>query len=138
MKRNAKIFLKVTFFIVLALAVILLALIVYCYAVTKDVNLDDNKLVDLDRGVNYYDISGNIISEQSGGLTVTPIYEIPENVRNAFIAVEDKRFYSHKGIDVKRLFAATLSNVKSMSFKEGASTISQQLIKNTHLTSQKP
>lgn len=137
MKRNAKIFLKVSFFIVLALAVILLALIVYCYAVTKDVNLDDNKLVDLDRGVNYYDISGNIISEQSGGLTVTPIYEIPENVRNAFIAVEDKRFYSHKGIDVKRLFAATLSNVKSMSFREGASTISQQLIKNTHLTSQK-
>ena len=75
--------------------------------------------------------------EQSNGKAIVNIAEIPKHTKNAFIAIEDKRFYKHKGIDYKGLFRATLSNIKSMSFKQGASTISQQLIKNTHLTSQK-
>ena len=62
---------------------------------------------------------------------------LPNHVKNAFIAVEDKRFYKHNGIDWKRVLSAAYQNVKSKSFKEGASTISQQLIKNTHLTNKK-
>ncbi|MBQ2723567.1 MAG: transglycosylase domain-containing protein [Clostridia bacterium] len=62
---------------------------------------------------------------------------IPQHTKNAFVAVEDKRFYSHKGIDWIRVGGAVLSNVKSMSFSEGASTITQQLIKNTHLNHNK-
>ncbi len=62
---------------------------------------------------------------------------LPEHVKNAFIAVEDKRFYQHNGIDMKRIFAAIWKNFKERSFSEGASTITQQLIKNTHLTSEK-
>lgn len=58
-------------------------------------------------------------------------------LKKAFIAVEDKRFYSHGGIDVKALLRALINNIKSGSLKEGGSTITQQLIKNTHLSGEK-
>lgn len=65
------------------------------------------------------------------------IKELPNHVKNAFIAIEDKRFYSHNGIDVKRIVGATIKNLKKRKFSEGASTITQQLIKNTHLSREK-
>ena len=52
--------------------------------------------------------------------------EIPKDLVNAFIAAEDKRFYSHKGVDWYRLGGV----ISSLSFEQGASTITQQLIKN--------
>lgn len=63
--------------------------------------------------------------------------DIPQNLKNAFVALEDKRFYSHKGYDPIRIAGAFLNNIKSKSLKEGASTITQQLVKNTHLTHEK-
>ncbi|MFR6640125.1 MAG: transglycosylase domain-containing protein [Christensenellales bacterium] len=62
---------------------------------------------------------------------------LPAYVPNAFIAVEDKRFYSHKGVDPYRMAGAALRNLAAGSFKEGASTITQQLVKNTHLKNEK-
>ncbi len=63
--------------------------------------------------------------------------EMSTNLKNAFIAVEDKRFYTHKGYDIVRIGGAVLKNVASGKMKEGASTITQQLVKNTHLTSER-
>lgn len=63
--------------------------------------------------------------------------EIPNYVIQAFISVEDKRFYKHNGIDYIRMAGAIMNNIKSGKFSQGASTISQQLIKNTHLTREK-
>ncbi|MDD4839999.1 MAG: transglycosylase domain-containing protein [Clostridia bacterium] len=63
--------------------------------------------------------------------------EIPNNLKNAFIALEDKRFYSHHGYDLTRIAGAIIKNLQAGKTKEGASTITQQLIKNTHLTSEK-
>ncbi len=65
------------------------------------------------------------------------ISAMPENLKDAFISIEDKTFYSHNGINPKRIAKAVANNLKSMNLKEGASTISQQLIKNTHLSSEK-
>lgn len=65
------------------------------------------------------------------------ISQLPENVKNAFIAIEDVSFYKHHGLNYKRMCKAALKNITSHSLKEGASTISQQLIKNTHLSSEK-
>ncbi|MBO5022404.1 MAG: transglycosylase domain-containing protein [Clostridia bacterium] len=56
---------------------------------------------------------------------------------DAFLSIEDKDFYKHSGVNYKRIAKAMVSNLKSRSFKEGASTITQQLVKNTHLTSEK-
>lgn len=66
-----------------------------------------------------------------------PIDALHDYTYNAFVAVEDKRFYSHSGIDFKRVLGAIAHNLKSGGYKEGASTISQQLIKNTHLNNNK-
>lgn len=62
---------------------------------------------------------------------------LPGYVPKAFISIEDKTFYSHNGVNPKRIAKAVFNNLKSMSYKEGASTISQQLIKNTHLSGEK-
>lgn len=67
----------------------------------------------------------------------TPLDALHDYTYKAFISVEDKRFYDHNGIDYKRVAGAMLHNVKSGGYKEGASTISQQLIKNTHLNNNK-
>ncbi len=63
-----------------------------------------------------------------------PIGEIPKHVKNAFIAIEDARFYEHGGVDIIRILGSLIEDLKSGSLKQGASTISQQLVKNTSLT----
>lgn len=58
-------------------------------------------------------------------------YEVfPENLKNAFIAIEDERFYEHHGIDPKGIFRACLDIIRHGRLTQGASTITQQLIKN--------
>ncbi|MDR1917928.1 MAG: transglycosylase domain-containing protein, partial [Christensenellaceae bacterium] len=62
---------------------------------------------------------------------------ISQDCIDAFISVEDKNFYNHKGLSYPRIAKALLNNLRAGYSKEGASTISQQLIKNTHLTREK-
>src|SRR3954453_20124794 len=57
---------------------------------------------------------------------------IPNNVRNATVAIEDRRFYSHKGVDVEGVFRAAVKNVSSRRTVEGGSTLTMQLIKNLY------
>ncbi len=129
--------LKVLLFVLGFILIIIISLITFYLIMTSNIYLDKDKLVNMERIITYYDKNGNKFSEESGGIAVTNIEKIPSHVKNAFIAIEDKRFYKHKGVDYKGLIRATLNNVKSFSFKEGASTISQQLIKNTHLSNEK-
>ncbi|HEV8303595.1 MAG TPA: PBP1A family penicillin-binding protein [Gemmatimonadales bacterium] len=62
--------------------------------------------------------------------TVVPLAEMPLHVRQAFIAVEDKRFYSHHGIDYLRVLGALKADILSLSWAEGFSTITMQLARN--------
>lgn len=59
---------------------------------------------------------------------------IPEELQQAFIAIEDARFYSHHGIDIKGIFRAAVTGVLKGDFSQGASTITQQLLKNNVFT----
>lgn len=61
-----------------------------------------------------------------------PISEIPQMYIKAVIAVEDRRFYQHSGIDVIGIARAVITDIKTMSLSEGGSTISQQLAKNLY------
>lgn len=60
--------------------------------------------------------------------------DIPRSLRQAIIAVEDKRFYTHSGFDVEGIARAAVVNVEAGQIEEGASTITQQLVKNLFLT----
>ena len=62
---------------------------------------------------------------------------ITKNMQNAVVAIEDQRFYEHNGIDMKGIMRAMAENVKTMSFSQGASTLTQQVIKNEVLTNEK-
>lgn len=65
------------------------------------------------------------------------VSELNDYTLNAFVSTEDKRFYRHHGLDLKRIGSALIKNIFSGSYKEGASTITQQLVKNTFLTNKK-
>lgn len=63
--------------------------------------------------------------------------DIPLRLRQAVIAVEDTRFYSHRGFDVEGIIRATIVNVEAGEIQQGASTITQQLVKNLFLTQER-
>lgn len=63
-----------------------------------------------------------------------PLDEIPDDMQHAIIAVEDNRFYSHHGIDPEGMLRAALVNLQYGDIEEGASTITQQLVKNLFLS----
>ena len=67
----------------------------------------------------------------------TELSELPETYINAVISVEDHRFYKHSGIDVIAIGRAVVNNIKTMSFAEGGSTITQQIAKNEYFTQEK-
>lgn len=64
----------------------------------------------------------------------TRLDEIPTSLQQAVVAVEDKRFYDHHGFDMEGILRATLVNLQQGEIDEGASTITQQLVKNLFLT----
>lgn len=84
-----------------------------------------------------YDANGNLITEYKGSenRVIVSIQAMPTYLQHAFIAVEDARFYTHNGVDIKRIIGAFVSNLSSSS-TQGGSTITQQLIKNTLLSSE--
>lgn len=127
------------------LAALIGVLLLFCAAfyVFFDVSdwqkLDISRLSALAQTSSMYDMNGELMSELRGSENriIVSLDEIPLHTRQAFIAAEDLRFYDHRGIDVYRILGALRSNLKSGSLAEGASTITQQLAKLTHLSAEK-
>ena len=90
-----------------------------------------------DQNTEFMDRNRNLITVYRGteNRVVVPLAAIPQRLRNAFVAVEDARFYSHSGVDLKRIVGAFVANLTT-SGTQGGSTITQQLIKNTLLSSE--
>lgn len=84
-----------------------------------------------------YDNQGNqtakLVSSDSNRIPVT-LDMIPVNLQHAFVAIEDERFYEHHGIDIQGILRAAVHGLTTGNFDEGASTITQQLIKNSVFT----
>lgn len=82
---------------------------------------------------NIYDSDGNVITTlvASGSNRIyVEIEDIPIDLQHAFVAIEDERFYTHSGIDTKGILRAAAIALTSGKFSQGASTITQQLLKN--------
>lgn len=83
-----------------------------------------------------YDINGNELANVHAEQNRVPvkISQVPEHLKDAFIAVEDVRFYEHSGVDPKGIMRAVFANITNKGVAEGGSTITQQLAKNAYLT----
>ena len=101
--------------------------------------LDLEKIYHADETLLITDRDGTIVSRlylEENRVSVD-VSSLPAHVRNAFLAAEDARFYSHPGFDLVRIAGAALHDLRAGSYVEGASTVTQQLIKLTHLSSEK-
>ncbi|MGQ0792988.1 MAG: penicillin-binding protein 1A [Deltaproteobacteria bacterium] len=85
-----------------------------------------------------YAIDGSVVAEFGAERRkLIPLKEIPPHVLNAFIAIEDKRFFEHKGVDYRSIFAALVQNIREGEIIRGGSTITQQVAKNLVLSPEK-
>jgi penicillin-binding protein 2D len=86
----------------------------------------------------FYDKDGEVITTRfQQNRYEIPLEQIPDLLEQAFIAVEDHRFYNHYGIDPQGLLRALIRNISERRYAEGGSTITQQLAKNLFLTHDK-
>lgn len=90
-----------------------------------------------EEAINEMSIQDKINEIKKEAKNYTKFDELPKDYINAIVAVEDKRFYLHKGVDPISIFRAIITDIKTMSFAEGGSTITQQLAKNTYFTQKK-
>ena len=125
----------------IAASILIPVVAVAAYVLSRDAwhMLDEEKLSYEKLSVQVFDGDDQLYSALSGGeeRLLVRIEDLPDHVKNAFIAAEDARFYDHPGVDVVRILGAAWSDLKAGAFVEGASTITQQLIKLTHLNSRK-
>ena len=100
--------------------------------------LEVSQLTRSDRTSYLYDMYGNEITNLTSMeyRDWADFNEIPDILKNAFVSIEDVRFYKHQGVDFKRVFSAVLE-ILGNSNSSGGSTITQQLIKNKILGSQR-
>lgn len=130
---------KVLSIVFLSVAALLIFSGAFFAVVTKEAVLNDDKLSLSDDEISVFDCNDEVVKTTALGdkKRLFSVEKIPQHVKYAFIDAEDKHFYTHGGTDFLRMARAALNNLRARSFKEGASTISQQLIKNTHLTQKK-
>ncbi len=102
-------------------------------------DLSVEKITNISQTLTIYNKDNEICATLNSGENRCSVSldQIPKHTINALIATEDIRFYKHRGIDIKRIFGAIFADIKAGGYKEGASTLTQQLIKNSHLTNEK-
>lgn len=113
----------------------------YVLAIIKTAPKIDATNIDELLHQNSYvlDEKGNVIEKllTVQNRTSLPLNEIPENLQNAFIAIEDERFEDHIGVDIRGIMSALVDNIKAGGTVRGASTITQQLARGLYLTNEK-
>mgnify|MGYP002534933863 FL=1 len=132
--------LKILLLAVTAAAVLfLLCGAVKTLGMNRWVDFDVYRITGCDRTSIIYDGQSDVVTRLHGvqDRTWVSISELQPSTVYAFISAEDARFFEHEGVDIIRIAGAIVADIKAGSYVQGASTISQQLIKLSHLTSEK-
>ncbi|PLS03027.1 transglycosylase domain-containing protein [Neobacillus cucumis] len=126
--------LQVSLLFILVIVLAFFALLLYF---SRDADISGLKN-ELPKPTVFYDKGGKIASKVSANKTEgVPIKVVPDSLKNAIIAIEDKRFYQHNGVDLIGTSRALFRDLMAGGLVEGGSTITQQLTKNTLLTAEK-
>ena len=137
-KRRSTKLKKIIMAIVLTFALFILSAMAFVTISYITTPLDKTRLSSTNLGVEIYnDYTTTTPIYYSSDKKIISLTNLKPHTLNAFIAIEDKRFYDHNGYDIKRIAKASLVNLKNGSKTEGASTITQQLVKNILLNSEK-
>ncbi len=135
---------NVSFIRILFMSLITLCVMGLCMGIGSFKGIIDNapevsevNITPLGAATFVYDEEGNklqkLTAPNSNRMPVA-MEQIPEDMQHAVVAIEDERFYEHNGIDVRGILRAAVRGITSMDFSEGASTITQQLLKNNVFT----
>lgn len=122
---------------ILAASTLVLAFLSFVYFSYKDADISALE-AGLAQATIIYDVNGEVASKISANKNEgISIDQVPDHMKNAVIAIEDRRFYEHGGIDFKGIARAFFTNLKAGEIVEGGSTITQQLTKNALLSPEK-
>ena len=124
----------IIFGIFVMLFIFAMFLVIY---ISSPVKFDITKITDSYLSVKLFDSENRPLNDTNLHGEYVTLDQIPDITKTCFLSIEDKDFYYHNGLNYKRMIGAMIKNIKNFRFVEGASTISQQLIKNTHLTNEK-
>ena len=132
------IFKKIILIFIIILTILNTTVTIYLINLWNIVKIDDLSKLYPEGNTTIYDKNGNLIANLSSIYTsYTPYETIPEVVINAFISIEDSRFFLHNGLDYEAIMRSIIENIKNKEFSQGASTITQQLVKNIYLSNEK-
>lgn len=121
-------------FLTVFIAAIMLGGGLFLYYVSKTPALSESKLVATTSS-KIYDNNDELIADLGSERRVNAqANEIPTDLVNAIVSIEDHRFFNHRGIDTIRILGATLRNLRGDGGLQGASTLTQQLIKLTYFS----
>lgn len=129
--------------LIISLITLFFALLIFAFIIggaflsSENVSFNKDKLITTNSKISIYDNENNEFTAYANNTKTIKIDDLNNYTKNAFISIEDKKFYEHNGLNFPRMIKAAFSNITSGYIKEGASTISQQLIKNTHLKNEK-
>jgi len=86
-----------------------------------------------------YDIDGNLITEfhAEENREIIRFSDMSQNIKDAIVSIEDKRFYEHQGVDYIRIIGAAIADIRSGDLAQGASTITMQVVKNIYFSPEK-
>ena len=137
-QKRKRIFPKILFALFLTLLVVVFSASVYIltkYETKVDMTMFGSDIIDSTTRFYYLSSNGEPIELEetlkgSRRLLYAEYEKIPQDLVNAFVAIEDKRFFEHKGVDIYRTVSAAANHFLGFDERYGASTITQQLIKN--------
>lgn len=125
--KKTKYILKIILLLIFTFIIVYLMIYAYAFITPKfKLNINNN--------ITYYDINNNDIYSNSEYNDYVSLENINDYTKQAIISIEDKNFYKHKGFDFLRIVKAMFINIKNKKILQGASTISQQYVKNLYLT----
>ena len=136
---NKQIFLRIAKYVSICLLTVFIAAVVlggglFLYYVSKAPALSESKLVATTSS-KIYDKNEELIADLGSERRVNAqANEIPTELVNAIVSIEDHRFFNHRGVDTIRILGATLRNLRGGGGLQGASTLTQQLIKLTYFS----
>lgn len=126
------------FLLIAFIVLVLLGILLFAYYAWKAPAFTESKLQD-PKPAEIYDKNGDLVKKLDNGARRehVELKDVPKNMRNAVLATEDNRFYDHGAIDYKRLFGAIGKNLTGGFGSQGASTLTQQVVKRAFLSEEK-